>query len=294
MSTSEHFHSYIQSTANPIAFYCKVCGSFSFLNTSSIKPSTFKVPVHIDPLSTFSLVLSLERPPPKASIIYTKFRINGINMIKYLSTTFDLDEKIYHSSIYLMDMLYIDKKFTDDIPTIAISCVILIVKFNENFDKAMSIQNSIINMSNRHNEDNNFYKRMEMRILAAIDYNLSFYTADDILSLLLYNGVVFDDEDKSKIEKIYLTSLLQLNGLIEKSFFVNFSPLQMAFSVVFLIRSVFGMEIRKDIFTALYGYPFESFESCYKFLKSKMRIEKTKSRTPSSSNKKSTTKTEKI
>ena len=82
-------------------------------------------------------------------------------------------------------------------------------------------------------------------------------------------------------------------------FSIDLLSLQISFSIVFLIRTVFGLELRKDIFKELYGYPFECFETCYNFLRSKMKVEKchkksSTDRKPSNSQESVSTNTERI
>lgn len=302
MSTHEHFHSFLQSKINAQILYCTTCGVYRIQNNLLIKPSTFNVKIDTDSLMTFTSIfhqIKNIQPIPKIPLLYSKLRINGINMIKYIANNYELDERIFHSSIMLMDELYTRKNFNEDIQSIAMACLVLVMKFSELSEKAVAIQNTLFSLTSNHNKDNNFYKRIEEKILKAIDYNLNYYTAYDILSILLYNGIVFEDENNKKINQIYLTCILQLNNLVEKSYFLNFSSLQISFSIVFLIRTVFGLELRKDIFKELYGYPFECFETCYNFLRSKMKVEKchkksSTDRKPSNSQESVSTNTERI
>ena len=64
----------------------------------------------------------------------------GIKIIKYLSTKNELDENIFHSSIYLLDYLFIQKKYVNDIKQAAIACVIIMTKFKGDGVKAKKLE----------------------------------------------------------------------------------------------------------------------------------------------------------
>ena len=69
--------------------------------------------VEIDRLDIFNTILNFsikeKKNKFKPNSIYKDIRINGINIIKNFCNSFQLDQKIFYSSVYLMDELFINK-----------------------------------------------------------------------------------------------------------------------------------------------------------------------------------------
>ena len=203
---------------------------------------------------------------------YLNIRINGVEKIKYLCNKFELDEKIFHSSIYLMDFLYIQKEISDDILKISFCCFILCLKFYENGIKTQHIMKKIFN----NEEEKKIYIISEQKILFLIEYNMCFWTTYDILSFLLENGITFSYEkdfllkNNINVAQLNLNCFLQLNRLVEKKFYIKFNPIDLAFSIIFLIREKYVLDDLILLFEEIYGIQFD--KKCLEFLKTKVKL----------------------
>ena len=203
---------------------------------------------------------------------YLNIRINGVEKIKYLCNKFELDEKIFHSSIYLMDFLYIQKEISDDILKISFCCFILCLKFYENGNKTQYIIKKIFD----NEEEKKIYVFLEQKILFLIEYNMCFWTTYDILSFLLENGITFSYEkdfllkNNINVNQLNLNCFLQLNKLVEKKFYIKFNPIDLAFSIIFLIREKYVLDDLILLFEEIYGIQFD--KKCLEFLKTKVKL----------------------
>ena len=203
---------------------------------------------------------------------YLNIRINGVEKIKYLCNKFELDEKIFHSSIYLMDFLYIQKEISDDILKISFCCFILCLKFYENGNKTQYIIKKIFD----NEEEKKIYIFLEQKILFLIEYNMCFWTTYDILSFLLENGITFSYEkdfllkNNINVNQLNLNCFLQLNKLVEKKFYIKFNPIDLAFSIIFLIREKYVLDDLILLFEEIYGIQFD--KKCLEFLKTKVKL----------------------
>lgn len=203
----------------------------------------------------------------KAAEFYLLQRSLGNNQIKSLATLYGLDERLYHSSMYLLDYLFIKHKYTKDIKLTAKICLVLVTKFYDNGVRGYQLESDLF-----ADRKDSYYKEEEVEILKAINYDLFFVTPYDSLSFLLNNGIIFEEEKKVPLEKIYFSCLLQLNMLVEKSLFIKFTPFQLAFSIISLTRYITGLNPRNEFLEELYGYDIEHYVECYNSLKSKIKI----------------------
>ena len=203
---------------------------------------------------------------------YLNIRINGVEKIKYLCNKFELDEKIFHSSIYLMDFLYIQKEISDDILKISFCCFILCLKFYENGNKTQYIIKKIFD----NEEEKKIYIFLEQKILFLIEYNMCFWTTYDILSFLLENGITFSYEkdfllkNNINVKQLNLNCFILLNKIVEKKYYLKFNPIDLAFSIIFLIREKYVLDDLILLFEEIYGIQFD--KKCLEFLKTKVKL----------------------
>jgi len=203
---------------------------------------------------------------------YLNIRINGVEKIKYLCNKFELDEKIFHSSIYLMDFLYIQKEISDDILKISFCCFILCLKFYENGNKTQYIIKKIFD----NEEEKKIYIILEQKILFLIEYNMCFWTTYDILSFLLENGITFSYEkdfllkNNINVKQLNLNCFILLNKIVEKKYYLKFNPIDLAFSIIFLIREKYVLDDLKLLFEEIYGIQIN--KKCFEFLKTKIKF----------------------
>ena len=227
------------NTNNPSISFCKQCSTISIKNKTTFKPQTFYSHTEINPITHLNSLIKRSRlSKPSKNNLYIKIRLNGINVIKTLANKYALNENIYHSSIYLLDYLYLYKAYTENIQQTAIACTILMTKFLSEGSIAMLIQNE---MTSQGYIKKDAYTEHELNILKCVDYNLSFVTAFDILNALLHVGITFNDEEQptKSLEKMYFGCLLQLNSFVEQKVFVNYTPIEIAFAIVAFTRELY-------------------------------------------------------
>lgn len=271
-------------TNNPTISFCQQCSTISIKTKTTSKPQTFYSCTEINPIAHLNSLIkrSLSAKPSKNSL-YMKIRVNGINVVKALANKYALGENVYHSSIQLLDYLYLYKAYAENIQQTAIACTILMTKFLTEGSTAMLVQSEMISQGYTKKD---VYTVHEVNILKCVDYDLSFVTAFDILNALLYVGITFSDEEQptKSLDKMYFGCLLQLNSFVEKKVFVNYTPIEIAFAIVAFTRELY--EFRNDMNLLLLCETFNisagSYYDCYSLFKSKIRVQKCRSNAHSS------------
>ena len=265
-------HSFIQTNHNTNIYYCSTCNCLLINNCiTSLKPSSFIKTAPIDPLDTFTqctasrgdnVFVPLNSATSKNNL-YLQTRSIAINVIKYIATTYGLDEHVYHSSIYLCDYLYLKMDFNEDVRFTAVVGIVLLTKYKHDGKIASVIENELI-----YKNDTNCvrYKDIEMKILKYLDYDLGLLNAFDVLNMLLWNGIAFEEEVgdmKLQIEKMYLNCIIQINNFVEKKNYVNYSPVAIAFAIVIINRELYGL---KRELNGIFSYIYNISENSYREL----------------------------
>lgn len=266
-------------TNNPSISFCKHCSTISVKNKTTYKPHTFRSHTEINPITHLQTLIQRSHTlKPSKNSLYIKIRLTGINVVKALATKYALNESIYHSSIHLLDYLYLQKAYTENIQLTAIACTVLMTKFLAEGRVAMLIQNELIATGYIKTD---VYVVHEVNILKCVDYDLSFVTAFDILNALLHVGITFNDEEQptKSLEKMYFGCLLQLNSFVEKKVFVNYTPIEIAFAIVAFTRELyeFNNEMNLVLLCDMFNISAGSYCECYMLFKSKIRVQKCRS-----------------
>lgn len=272
-------HTFIPSFVENSISYCTKCGCLSINSLTTVKPPQFINKPGLDPLSTFSLLnntLSNKKfSTAKGLCQLSNFRPPIISIIKYVSNKYELDEKIYHLSIYLMDYLRLEMNYMDDFKVTTLVCIILVTKFIGDAEKGRAMERDLFTL-----RGDRTYPSREETILKLIGYKLNFVTAYDIMTDVLYNGIIFSDDDNSRcVDKIYLNCLLQLNAFVEKQLFLNYTPIQIVFAIVAFNRELYGLSDKKDLFEKIYNISESLYGDCLKMLRTKVRVQRKKAET---------------
>ena len=125
-------------------------------------------------------------------------------------------------------------------------------------------------------EEKKIYVFLEQKILFLIEYNMYFWTTYDILSFLLENGITFSYEKDFLLNnnindnKLNFNCFVQLNKFVEKKFYLKFNPIDLAFSIIFLIREKYALDDLILLFEEIYGIQFN--KKCLEFLKTKIKF----------------------
>ena len=233
----------------------------------------------LEPIDLFNQMLNCIMKKNKISnnptTYYSNIRIYGVNIIKSICKQYNLNDKVYHSSINLLDDLYINKKYSEDIQKVSFVCLIITIKMIEKGDYSVKLIDYII-----QNHKLNFYSFFERDIIQIMNYEIIFYSAFDILSFLLQNGIIFTPEKEYlkkyniNVKNVYFNCFQYLNKLVEKKIFIKFHPIEIAFSIISLIREIYGLTDIHILFERIYHFQFDNHEKCLQNLKSKIKINK--------------------
>ena len=233
----------------------------------------------LDPIDLFNQMLNCIMKKVKISnnptTYYSNIRIYGVKIIKSICKQYNINDKVYHSSINLLDELYINKKYSEDIQKVSFVCLIITIKMIEKGDSSIKLIDSII-----QNHKLSFYPFFEKDIIQIMDYEIIFYSAFDILSFLLQNGIIFTPEKEYlrkyniNVKNVYFNCFQYLNKLVEKKIFIKFHPIEIAFSIISLIREIYGLTDIHILFERIYHFQFDNHEKCLQNLKSKIKIKK--------------------
>lgn len=233
----------------------------------------------LEPIDLFNQMLNCIMKKNKISnnptTYYSNIRIYGVNIIKSICKQYNLNDKVYHSSINLLDDLYINKKYSEDIQKVSFVCLIITIKMIEKGDYSVKLIDYII-----QNHKLNFYSFFERDIIQIMNYEIIFYSAFDILSFLLQNGIIFTPEKEYlkkyniNVKNVYFNCFQYLNKLVEKKIFIKFHPIEIAFSIISLIREIYGLTDIHILFERIYHFQFDNHEKCLQNLKSKIKIKK--------------------
>ena len=267
-------HTFVPSSIKHNISFCIKCGCLSINSLTTVKPPQFINKPDTDPLSTFSLLnnaLSNKKfSNGKGLCKLSNFRPPIISIIKYVSNKYELDEKVYHSSIYLMDYLRLEMHYMDDFKVTTLVCIILVTKFIGDAEKGRAMERELFTL-----RGDRTYPQREGTILKLIGYKMNFVTAFDIMTDVLYNGIIFSDDDNTRcVDKIYLNCLLQLNAFVEKQLFLSYTPIQIVFAIVSFNRELYGLNDRTDLFEKIYNIRESLYEDCLKKLRTKVKVQR--------------------
>ena len=267
-------HTFVPSSIKHNISFCIKCGCLSINSLTTVKPPQFINKPDTDPLSTFSLLnnaLSNKKfSNGKGLCKLSNFRPPIISIIKYVSNKYELDEKVYHSSIYLMDYLRLEMNYMDDFKVTTLVCIILVTKFIGDAEKGRAMERELFTL-----RGDRTYPQREGTILQLIGYKMNFVTAFDIMTDVLYNGIIFSDDDNTRcVDKIYLNCLLQLNAFVEKQLFLSYTPIQIVFAIVSFNRELYGLNDRTNLFEKIYNIRESLYEDCLKKLRTKVKVQR--------------------
>ena len=267
-------HTFVPSSIKHNISFCIKCGCLSINSLTTVKPPQFINKPDTDPLSTFSLLnnaLSNKKfSNGKGLCKLSNFRPPIISIIKYVSNKYELDEKVYHSSIYLMDYLRLEMNYMDDFKVTTLVCIILVTKSIGDAEKGRAMERELFTL-----RGDRTYPKREGTILKLIGYKMNFVTAFDIMTDVLYNGIIFSDDDNTRcVDKIYLNCLLQLNAFVEKQLFLSYTPIQIVFAIVSFNRELYGLNDRTDLFEKIYNIRESLYEDCLKKLRTKVKVQR--------------------
>ena len=282
MNKKECFHNHLLKYKNNI-FICKKCCCFCYQSKNKfhafIKPIEYNLnyevyfPEIINKLKEkFNNDNSL-----KFNDLYKKNRIKIVNYLKNLSKKNINNNNL---NVFYLSMTLIDKlnknipKITNEIlDYISCSCFILSRKFID-IDKNLKINYNVFKtiLSEGKYLNPNKLREYETFVLQKFSYNLLFPSTFTILNYVFFGGFIIKqeiEERKEIINKIYESSIQLLNKCLENDeISENFSKFQIVFSVIFIIRKNFNLNIEKSkkIIKKFYNIHFNYYEECVNFI----------------------------
>ena len=269
-------HIFIPSSKKDIS-YCKICQLISYKGIiSQSLPIKCHPRINMDPLTLkFVSFSSVANKKSGYHLKYLSNKRRGVNTIISLINTFGLRSMIFYKSISLLDQIFLNNEISiDNIETIALVCVLLVVEFNECcipykkvdfFDKnekdiIFHTFNNDIDYNNKlnlrglflyiKNNVNNF-NYWQILCLKYLNYDLGKYSAYDYLLLFFRLGILFCKETVDIISKLKIC-LKILDSIINDNKSCFFSQYTLAMSI---INVTFGQEkyFDKNIFKIIYG-----------------------------------------
>lgn len=276
-----HCDHQLKQTKNKSVSYCDECGCLKYKDNVTEKPKDFKIRREVDPTEVFAVMkekidnmnLSLKKMNGPSILENVKLgqRKRSLAFIKFLINKFNLDKRIFHACVSLMDYLLKIKpeEILSNTDMYILSILIIIIKYGENGVNATKIKNFVLNSEDKKQK----YKEYESQILRWIHFDISLFFIDyDVLNLLIENGILFEGEKVKNMEYIYCNCFLLLNSVKEKNYCMKYDSMQIAFSIVYVIRNAFGLEDKNKIFEEIYGYHFDCFRGCYETLKGQIKL----------------------
>lgn len=243
-------------------FYCSTCNSIISLRKSSFQEDEKEVSdFSINP-NDFSFNSQSKETIPsfipyfnidtksnsfnKFSFInkaeYLKIRQSIIKLIKTNCNYFELSKKTYFLSVGYFDricsqLIGFNK---ETLIQIALFCIIMATKYQENIKKAIVLQNNMKNFISTN------YIKDEIYILNLLKYDLNILTPYDYLQDLMNSGFIFNSEinistNIKKINQIYSKLENMLIAFSESKYYIEQSPLDTAVSLCGFVRENLGL-----------------------------------------------------
>ena len=209
---------------------------------------------------------------------YCEKRNQILIYIHKLCTKLKYNDNSFYLTLYLVDT-YLSRIFQEDITEKELFLVILgffliSSKYIEDdiFEPEFGLFSNIEKSIPLTVEEISSY---EIQCLTLVNYNLYIYTVYDWLNILLNNGIIFENEIKTKkeLEEINMYTQKLLTIITSKIYFCRYSSMQIAFTIVHLSREKFlnkNLKLSEKLYKillSLYDIEFSDYEECYNEIK---------------------------
>ena len=209
---------------------------------------------------------------------YCEKRNQILIYIHKLCTKLKYNDNSFYLTLYLVDT-YLSRIFQEDITEKELFLVILgffliSSKYIEDdiFEPEFGLFSNIEKSIPLTVEEISSY---EIQCLTLVNYNLYIYTVYDWLNILLNNGIIFENEIKTKkeLEEINMYTQKLLTIITSKIYFCRYSSMQIAFTIVHLSREKFlnkNIKLSEKLYKillSLYDIEFSDYEECYNEIK---------------------------
>ena len=204
---------------------------------------------------------------------YSRIRNRILIYIHNLCTKMEYNDSSFYFSLYLLDT-YLSRIISDEITDKELFLVVLgffliSSKYIEDdiFEPELQIFTNIEKSIFLTLEE---IRESEVQCLTLINHNMYIYSVYDWITILLSNGITFEEElnNKEELENIYTYTQKLLTNLTSKIYFCKYSSIQIAFSIIQLSREKYlnkDMKLSEKIFNLLlnlYEINFSDYEEC--------------------------------
>jgi hypothetical protein len=271
--------------------FCQNCGGIIMKNdltlNYTIKPLSMEKQINEDPIKIYETMIKRSPIFNDSTTIqnsYLKIRKIVMTYLQKLSMKMKYSDSTFYRALYYLDntMRTIVDINSKQILYFTIAFFIISGKYNEN-DIFEPDLNDFIQFHEKYILQIDEMIKYEIICLQLIDYNLINYSSYDWLMVLLSNGFIFEEEISKKPSNIinntynYIKKCLAL--ITAKSFFFQYNPFKIAFSLIQIGREEFIHEEEGKYFNFikdLYKIKFSDYENCYKDIKTEIINSKNK------------------
>ena len=260
MSSQCNHKKYIQTLSKNTFTTCPHCGNTIYKSsnkkiTSTLKPLSYSslslspFPLSHSPFSSLSSLPHLLPNPThitNISTFYCETRSNIITSLLKHSKIYDYSKSTFYLALSYLDKLLPTKHHLSPKTTelYVINSLLLAAKFREvsiyepNFSR-FTCDNGEYQINEEEILEN------EIELLKELNYELNVITAYDVLQMLLYNGIVYDDEidkENDNVNKIYEYAEELFKLLYNDINVIGFDVREVAINVVCLTRKYFDLK----------------------------------------------------
>ena len=271
-----HEEKYIMEL-NPNLIICFKCSSMIYKNEIGKQISPVKPEKYSGSQETATpIFLSIEdthRPYRfcnKES--YLKIRAKIIKKMKIFVQNFNLTKKTFFLALNYFDRICsrATKFNLADFTQIALLCVVLSAKFQDDHQNALNAKLSL--------GPSNNYTKDELYVLQLLNYDLYSITSYDIVMDIMHTGILFNDENFSinKMKVIYGKIEKMIYFFSEKKYYIEMTPTEIALSVIGFIREALGLVSYNNILQQIFmNQPndFKIYSDCLILFKNCFQIQ---------------------
>jgi len=291
--------------------FCKKCGSIMFKKNSwniiyTLKSKKEQTSNGTNPFNTIkSMKKNFENnyphlingynmnnkginDPSKSMEIYCKNRNLILLYLKKLTKLFDFNDMVFYQCLFFMDYVFshqIKQELSEnDLLYYLIGYFLCSTKMKETELNEPPLL-LFVNIKEDFLLSVKKIQYYEVLCLKSVNYNIFSYSAYDWIIQLIGNGIIFnceiDDRNpiimvnghkNSVVNGIKKLALKMLLDLTPKNIFFKYTPMQLAFSIIQIVREnylKFNL-IKTDLFNKLinlYGIKFDDYKKCYEEIK---------------------------
>ena len=276
-NTCNHEKSNIKSTIYNQS-YCSNCGILIIKKSQKvlgnfIKPIKFINKTTLDPLIH---LINLKKNSFKndktinVTNYYKNNRINGIQFLKKLCTSYKTNDNVFFISLSYLDRIISKIEFLErlDFQMYIIASFILGEKLIEK-DAFPFDYNNFISFENDYEYESEEIQEAEIEILQKLNYDICDITSFEILLHFLYCGFIFENEinDYNKVTQMYNFTLRMLTKLILSDINLKFDSYSIAFSIIHLCRKYFELPSENMMYLKfIYMIHLKEYKSCMNYI----------------------------